>query len=105
MRETGIYQTLGNLRFFIPHALPPSNPLLELGAEITSLYGEANFALGQLNEMSKKLPDAKRFIRAYVIKEALFSSAIEGIHTTLIDVTGTNDDRKTKSELMMSTAQ
>lgn len=46
MRETGIY------------------PSLDLNAEITALYGEASFALGQLNEMSCKLPDLKRFVRA-----------------------------------------
>jgi Fic family protein len=86
MRNTGTYQTLGSTDYFIPHALPPSNPPLELSAELMSLYGEAVFALGQLNEMSLKLPDTKRFIKAYVIKEALLSSAIEGIHTTLIDV-------------------
>ncbi|MEI8295236.1 MAG: Fic family protein [Alphaproteobacteria bacterium] len=86
MRETGIYQTLGNLTYFIPHPLPPANPPLVLTAEILSLYGEASFALGQLNEMSTRLPDPRYFVKAYVIKEALLSSAIEGIHTTMIDV-------------------
>jgi Fic family protein len=86
MRETGIYQTLGELRYFIPHSLPPSHPPLEFNADIMSLYGEASFRLGQLNEMSQRLPDPSRFIKAYVIKEALLSSAIEGIHTTLIEV-------------------
>lgn len=86
MRKTGIYQTLGELRYFIPHSLPPSHPPLELNAELMSLYGEASFRLGQLNEMSQRLPDPSRFIKAYIIKEALLTSAIEGIHTTLIDV-------------------
>ncbi|MBL8677447.1 MAG: Fic family protein, partial [Alphaproteobacteria bacterium] len=86
MRETGIYQTLGELRYFIPHSLPPFHPPLELSPELMSLYGEASFRLGQLNEMSQRLPDSSRFVKAYVIKEALLSSAIEGIHTTLIDV-------------------
>lgn len=85
-RQTGIYQTLGDIRYFIPHGLPPSDPPFVLNEEIMSLYGEASFALGQLNEMSLRLPDPKRFIRAYVIKEALLSSAIEGIHTTLLEV-------------------
>lgn len=86
MRETGIYQILGDLNYFIPHPLPPANPPLELNTEMISLYGEASFALGQLNETSLRLPDSKRFIKAYVIKEALLSSAIEGIHTSLIDI-------------------
>ena len=86
MRETGLYQTIGELRYFIPHSLPPHHPPFELTPEIASLYGEASFRLGQLNEMSQRLPDPSRFIKAYVIKEALLSSEIEGIHTTLIDV-------------------
>ncbi len=85
-RETGIYQNLGESRYFVPHPLPPSNPSLELTAEIAALYGEASFNLGRLNEMALRLPDPKRFIKAYVMKEALLSSAIEGIHTTMIDV-------------------
>ncbi len=86
MRETGTYQTLGDLRYFIPHPLPPAQPPLDLQGEVISLYGEASMALGQLNEMCLKIPNIQRFIKAYVIKEALLSSAIEGIHTTLIDV-------------------
>jgi Fic family protein len=86
MRETGIYKKLGDLSYFIPHPLPPTNPDLQMDNKMTSLYGEASFALGQLNEMSQRLPDQTRFIKAYVIKEALLSSAIEGIHTTLIEV-------------------
>ncbi len=86
MRETGIYRKIGDLSYFIPHPLPLMNPPLEVNAKMLSLYGEASFALGQLNEMSQRLPDPKRFIRAYVMKEALLSSAIEGIHTSLIDI-------------------
>jgi Fic family protein len=86
MRETGIYKTLGDLHYFVPYSLPPSNPPFELNNEIMLLYGEASFFLGQLNEMALRLPNPERFIKAYVIKEALLSSAIEGIHTTFIDV-------------------
>lgn len=86
MRKTGNYQKLGELNYFTPLPLPPSNPSLTLDANLMSLYGEASFALGRLNEMSARLPDPKRFIKAYVIKEALLSSAIEGIHTSIIDI-------------------
>ena len=86
MRETGIYQQMGDLRYFLPYPLPPTNPPLHMSNEMMTLYGETSFALGQLNEMGQRLPDPKRFIKTYVIKEALLSSAIEGIHTTLIDI-------------------
>lgn len=86
MRKTGDYKKLGNMEYFIPYSLPPKDPALLMTKEILTLYGEASFALGQLNEMSSRVPDTTRFLKAYVIKEALLSSAIEGIHTTLIDV-------------------
>jgi Fic family protein len=86
MRKTGSYITLGQTQYFIPDPLPPKDPPFTLSAEMLSLYGEAMLELGKLNEMASRLPNIDRFIKAYVIKEALLSSAIEGIHTTILDV-------------------
>lgn len=86
MRETGYYQHIGKLAHFVPYPLPPKDPSFSFSNNITVLYGEAMIKLGQLNEMAERLPNVERFIKAYVIKEALLSSAIEGIHTTLLDV-------------------
>ncbi len=86
IRNTGSYEKLGNIEYFIPTPLPPKEPPLNLSSEIIEVYGEAMHGLGQLNEMAERLPDLTRFIKAYAIKEALLSSAIEGIHTTLMDV-------------------
>lgn len=85
-RQTGFYEKLGSCDYFIPFNLPPQDPPFNLGGERAILYGSAMLRLGQLNEMAERLPDKKRFIKAYVIKEALLSSAIEGIHTTMLDV-------------------
>ena len=85
MRITGTYQQLGNTRYFIPTPLPPRDPDFLLNEEIMILFGEASFELGRLREMGSRLPDIERFLKAYVTKEALFSSEIEGIHTTLIE--------------------
>ena len=85
-RITGVYETIENISYFIPYPLPPHNPSFALDEEITFLYGTAMKHLGQLNEATQRLPNKKRFIKAYVIKEALLSSAIEGIHTTFLDV-------------------
>ena len=86
MRNTGTYETLGDLRYFIPDRLPPCNPPLQLSQEIIELYTDTIFNLGKLNEMSHSISDQKRFINSYVIKEAVLSCAIEGIHTTLVDI-------------------
>lgn len=102
IRKTGHYQRLGNLDYFIPNALPPSTPPLELTSEALLLYGQAEAALSQLNEMCNKLPDQNRFIKAYVIKEALLSSEIENIHTTIIDVfTNTLNDTKPSKDTQL----
>jgi Fic family protein len=99
---TGTYQTVGSLNFFIPSPLPPTDPPFELSSELVGLYGEATFRLGQLQEMSRKLPDPTRFLKAYVIKEALLSSEIEGIHTTLLDVfTHTIGETKASKNTML----
>ena len=86
MRATGHYEQLGSTRYFIPDALPPKNPSFVMDTQTSHVYGEAMLHLGKLNEMAHRLPDAHRFIKAYTIKEALLSSAIEGIHTTLLEV-------------------
>jgi len=86
MRKTGRYETLGSIKYFIPDSLPPQNPPLELNQATMVLFGEAMHHLGKLNEMSHHIPDTRRFIKAYVVKEALLSSAIEGVHTTMLDV-------------------
>jgi len=97
MRKTGIYEILGDRHYFIPDALPPVNPSLELNTEIIDLYSKALYNLAILNEAGKKLPDQERFIKSYIIKEALLSSAIEGIHTTLIDVFHQTQDESNKA--------
>ena len=85
-RKTGEYQILGDTTYFIPYRQPPTNPALIIDEKISFLYGEAMLHLGRLSEMTKKLPDTDRFIKAYITKEALLSSSIEGIQTTLLDV-------------------
>lgn len=86
MRKTGTYQQLGSLKYFIPDPLPPKEPPFVMTEQIVKFYTDAVQQLTKLNEMAYRLPDAHRFIKAYIIKEALLTSAIEGVHTTLIDV-------------------
>src|SRR5690348_9554559 len=85
-RTTGTYETIGVINYFIPYPLPPQDPLLHMDEELIQLHERAMQQLEKINEVTQRLPNAKRFIKAYVIKEALLSSAIEGIHTTILDV-------------------
>ena len=86
MRKAGYYEFVGSAQCFIPDPLPPKEPELLINAEASTLYGEAMNQLGQLNGMIGVVPDTKRFINAYITKEAILSSEIEGIHTTLLEV-------------------
>lgn len=85
-RKSGKYEFLGNLEFFIPDSLPPREPSFRMDQEMIALYGEAMHELGRVNELTNRVPDISRFVRAYVYKEAMLSSSIEGVHTTLLDV-------------------
>lgn len=86
MRITGKYESVGELKSFIPASLPPTEPNLQLDAETTKLYGEVMLHLGKLDGVINTLPDLNRFINAYLSKEAMLTSSIEGIHTTLFDI-------------------
>lgn len=96
-RQTGDYQRFGELEHFTPAQLPPV-PALEMDGETIDLFGRAMQELGRVDEMLHRLPDSKRFLRAYVTKEALLSSEIEGIHTTLTHVFGYNKTGKTSRD-------
>jgi Fic family protein len=85
-REFGSFETLGETHYFMPGKIPPQNPPLVLSARCMELYGNVMHGLGKLNELSTRLRSPERFVKAYVIKEAMMSSSIEGIHTTLLDV-------------------
>lgn len=86
MLVIGEYEKLGELDYFVPYSLPPKSPNFEMSPNLVRLYGESMHSLGRLNEMAVRVPDIERFIKAYIIKEALLSSEIEGIETTMIDV-------------------
>lgn len=85
-RQAGYYEQLGNVKHYIPAPLPPENPRFQITTEIAERYGAALQWLSKLDEVAGRLPSNNRFLKAYSIKEALLSSEIEGIHTTLIDM-------------------
>jgi Fic family protein len=82
IRNSGFYQG----EHFIPHPLPPVEPLLVMNNQMIEYYGKAMHMLGSVNEMLHRLPNKDRFLKAYLIKEAMLSSEIEGIYTTTTEL-------------------
>ena len=77
-----------NCQAFIPFPLPP-NPELNINKKLQSHINEAMLALGRLDAISVLLPDVpdvKLFLYAYVRKEAVMSSQIEGTQSSLNDL-------------------
>ncbi len=72
-----------------PNPLPPVPPI-ELDTETVTLLSTAHSLLGRLDVTSSLIPNIDLFLGAYVRKEALLSSQIEGTQATLEDVLDPN---------------
>jgi Fic family protein len=87
--STGRYETtiVGGERVqaFVPAPLPPV-PALVIDGSLQLLLEKAVLALGRLDGASKLLPDVGLFHYAYVRKEAVLSSQIEGTQSSLSDL-------------------
>lgn len=70
---------------FVPYILPPMPPLDLTGAR-QILLEQALLALGRLDSVATLLPDPHLFLYAYVRKEALLSSQIEGTQSSLSEL-------------------
>jgi len=86
---TGRHEITGvsgeQVRAFIPHPLPP-NPPLNLSNARQRLLERATLALGRLDSITLLLPDPNLFLYAYVRREAVLSSQIEGTQSSLADL-------------------
>lgn len=79
-----IKQTEG-YKTFIPEKFPPKNLDFLHDAEIIDLLSRASLEVGNLNGLTRLLPDVDFFIFMYVKKEAAYSSQIEGTRAKLSD--------------------
>jgi Fic family protein len=73
------------VRAFVPAPLPPSPPL-ELSGTRQRLLERALLACGRLDGVTALLPDPELFLYAYVRREAVLSSQIEGTQSSLSDL-------------------
>ena len=71
---------------FVPNALPPAAPPLDLDGEHFDRLERASRALGKLDGLSRFLPDVSLFVYWFVRKEAVLSSQIEGTQSSLSDL-------------------
>jgi Fic family protein len=74
-----------SVRAFVPNALPPHLSTKVIAELVEPLRG-ADAALSKLNLAGEMIPSIDWFIYAFLRKEALLSSEIEGTQATLVDV-------------------
>lgn len=78
--------TLGEaVRAFVPAPLPPSPPLVLEGG-LAARLEQATLALGRLDSVTVLLPEPNLFLYAYIRREAVVSSQIEGTQSSLSDL-------------------
>lgn len=89
-RATGRYEhvTAGGEKIdaFVPFDLPPARPALVIDARLERRLGQAEQALVQLDLAGEMVPSLDWFIYAFVRKEAVITSQIEGTQASLVDL-------------------
>jgi Fic family protein len=89
-RATGRYERTSvsgeEVAAFIPLALPPADPQIALDAALAKRLGAAERSLARLELAGEMVPSLDWFIYAFVRKEAVLSSQIEGTQATLVDL-------------------
>lgn len=73
------------VRAFVPSPLPPVPPV-DLSGPRQRLLERATLAIGRLDSVSTLLPDPQLFLYAYVRREAVLSSQIEGTQSSISDL-------------------
>jgi Fic family protein len=71
---------------FVPFDLPPSRPALVIDDKLEDRLREAGQALVRLDLAGEMVPSLDWFIYAFVRKEAVISSQIEGTQASLVDL-------------------
>ena len=89
-RITGRYERVSvggeDVAAFIPAPLPPAAPPLIINENLAERLRHAEHALARLELAGEMIPSLDWFIYAFVRKEAVLSSQIEGTQATLVDL-------------------
>jgi Fic family protein len=88
-KRPGRYETTAvggeRVKAFLPAPLPPS-PRIVFDGQLQKNLERATLALGRLDGVTTLLPDRTLFLYAYIRKEAVLSSQIEGTQSSLSDL-------------------
>lgn len=89
-RTTGTYESTAaageTVRAFVPAPLPPKGPPLEIDGTLATALQDADRALNMLAQAASLIPSPEWFLYAFVRKEAVLTSQIEGTQSTLEDL-------------------
>jgi Fic family protein len=89
-RITGRYERTAfegeEVAAFIPHPLPPAKPPIVVQPALARRIRAAEEALVRLDLAGEMVPSLDWFLYAFVRKEAVLSSQIEGTQATLVDL-------------------
>ncbi|UCI09557.1 Fic family protein [Mesorhizobium sp. B1-1-8] len=89
-RKTGRYESVivggEKVAAFVPFDLPPARPALVIDDKLEHRLREAEQALVRLDLAGEMVPSLDWFIYAFVRKEAVISSQIEGTQASLVDL-------------------
>ena len=101
--RAGEYQQInsGKLAYkcFSPKKLPPEPNIMQ-DNELIKLLADAHRLIGKLDGASDNLPDINLFVGAYIRKEALLSSQIEGTQASLDDIFDPNVNVNTNNNVV-----
>ena len=90
IRTTGRYERTSvggeQVAAFVPFALPPAAPPVDIDAGRAARLRAAEQSLVRLELAGEMVPSLDWFIYAFVRKEAVLSSQIEGTQATLVDL-------------------
>ena len=75
-----------DVKAFVPHPLPVTDPPIQLEGRVSARLVAAEQALARLDLAAQMVPSMDWFLYAFVRKEAILSSQIEGIQATLVDL-------------------
>lgn len=74
------------VKAFVPAPLPPRAPPLDLSGKLAERLQEAEPALARLELAGEMVPSVDWLLHAFVRKEAVLSSQIEGTQASLVDL-------------------